>query len=229
MAGRAPVASNVRITGQPIVGSTVTMEYTYSDADGDAEGGTEFVWCRVDMTCDGLSTTRTYVLQSADVGHKLGGHVQPKSATGSPNTGVHVNPPVWPASGTIQAPTPTVVTFVESPIVMTPFNALTRAPMTYTANAPISGSPSARLEMDIHAAANGTNTDAEVWMNLYAPNGTRVFRQRCRGPSESGGCRNVSTGLDLSMYPAGTWRVEMTAERLSIGQLGFSGSIKLVL
>ncbi len=45
---RAPVVSDVVITGIPKVGETLAATYNYSDADGDANNGASFQWFRVD-------------------------------------------------------------------------------------------------------------------------------------------------------------------------------------
>ena len=43
-ANRPPVAEDLRIEGVPSVGNTLSVSYTFSDPDGDAEGATEIVW-----------------------------------------------------------------------------------------------------------------------------------------------------------------------------------------
>ena len=87
--GTAPVASNATITGSPIVGSTLTANYIYSDADGDAEGASTITWCRPGVHCN-LGTGRTYVVKPDDAGNRIEFEVKPVSATGIPNTGVGV-------------------------------------------------------------------------------------------------------------------------------------------
>jgi hypothetical protein len=116
--GRAPYVANMRITGRPTVGSTVTFEYDYTDQDGDQEGATEFDWCRSDGTC-GLSSARTYVITAEDVGHTLGGRITPKATTGTPDTGNTASVEDFPETGTIRfesAPTATGLTLSEAPV-----------------------------------------------------------------------------------------------------------------
>ena len=89
----APVASSVAFTGTEQVGETLTRTYSYSDADGDAEGVSTTQWYRAD---DGTgtneaaisgATSSTYTLVSADEGKFIRVGVVPVAATGtSPGT-----------------------------------------------------------------------------------------------------------------------------------------------
>lgn len=84
VANAAPVASNVEITGTPVVGETLTGNYTYFDADGDLESGTTFRWLKNDDEIVG-ATAQTYVVQEADAGSSIQFEVWVKAATGIQN------------------------------------------------------------------------------------------------------------------------------------------------
>jgi hypothetical protein len=91
----APVASNVAVSGTPTVGQVLTAAYTYSDADGDAEGVTTFRWFRNGTAIAG-ATSRTYTLTTADIGAMIKVEVTPVALTGtSPGTAVQ-SPTVGP-------------------------------------------------------------------------------------------------------------------------------------
>ena len=70
MPAAAPSALNVRITGTPAVGFTVTGHYAYFDPNGDPEGATLFAWLRDGVPISG-ATAQTYTLVAADSGHTL--------------------------------------------------------------------------------------------------------------------------------------------------------------
>lgn len=44
----APIAENVKISGEPIYGSTLTGEYVFVDENGDSEGESRYSWYRAD-------------------------------------------------------------------------------------------------------------------------------------------------------------------------------------
>ncbi len=88
IAGRAPTASSVTITGTTTEGQTLTGHYTYADADGDAEGTSTFRWLRSDVAIGG-ATSITYVLQAADVGTTIKFEVTPVSSV-APTAGTPV-------------------------------------------------------------------------------------------------------------------------------------------
>ncbi|HNP37028.1 MAG TPA: FG-GAP-like repeat-containing protein, partial [Woeseiaceae bacterium] len=84
-----PVASGVTISGNPAVGSPLTGNYAYSDADGDAEGGSVYRWYRYDATfcffrVAELASTRDYTPTGADQGSCLSFEVTPVSQSGPP-------------------------------------------------------------------------------------------------------------------------------------------------
>lgn len=67
-----PTATNVLISGSPVVGETLTGTYTYNDINGDPEQGTTYQWYRADDG-QGLNesvisgaTSQTYTLQGFD-------------------------------------------------------------------------------------------------------------------------------------------------------------------
>lgn len=89
--GIAPIASDLSISGTAEVGELLTVNYTYNDANGDAESGTTFRWLRAD-TAEGAyspvadATSQTYTLSDEDYGKYLKAEVTPKT-TISPTTG----------------------------------------------------------------------------------------------------------------------------------------------
>ncbi len=85
----APYASNVTISGSYTTGQTLTGNYTYTDADGNGESGSTFLWNHANNS-SGLNaaaisgaTAQTYTQQTTDVGKYLQFCVTPKSATGA--------------------------------------------------------------------------------------------------------------------------------------------------
>jgi hypothetical protein len=80
--GRVPVAGLVSITNQtssgvpPEVGHVLEVEYSFTDADGDAENGTVIEWRRGSTV---IATTNTYTIQNADVGKSITAQVTPKT------------------------------------------------------------------------------------------------------------------------------------------------------
>ena len=88
----APVASAVLITGDTAgsaaLGDSLTGNYTYSDLEGDAEGGSIYRWYRGGVPISGASLS-TYTVAAADVGSVLTFEVTPVAATGT-STGLAV-------------------------------------------------------------------------------------------------------------------------------------------
>jgi hypothetical protein len=110
-ANSAPTASNVTISGTAQVGQVLTGNYTYSDANGDAEGTSTYRWLRDGAPISG-ATARTYALVSADQGTLIRFEVTPVAVTGtSPGSPVQ-SPSVGPvaAKPPNSAPTATNVT-----------------------------------------------------------------------------------------------------------------------
>ncbi len=84
----APVASNISISGTPKVGSPLTGAYTYSDAEGDPEGASQFQWLR-DGSPIGGATGINYLLTTVDAGHAIVFQVTPVAVSGvTPGTTV---------------------------------------------------------------------------------------------------------------------------------------------
>ena len=78
----APTASSVSIGGALTVGQTLTGQYAYSDANGDAEAASTFRWLRDGVVISG-ATTNSLVVTAADVGKSLVFAVTPMAATGT--------------------------------------------------------------------------------------------------------------------------------------------------
>ena len=78
----APTASGVAITGTPAVGQQLTGDYTYTDADGDNEGASAFVWKRSSTVISG-ATALQYVLVADDVDQTLTFCVTPVASAGT--------------------------------------------------------------------------------------------------------------------------------------------------
>ena len=85
----APTASSVSITGSTYIGSTLTGNYIYGDADGDAQGSTQFQWYHNDeaeFTGSEIAipgaTSQTYQVTAADKGKHLVFRVTPAALTG---------------------------------------------------------------------------------------------------------------------------------------------------
>ncbi|MFA4818832.1 MAG: hypothetical protein WC621_03250 [Patescibacteria group bacterium] len=77
-----PVVTSVTITGNTIVGSTLTGGYTYSDVDGDLQGVSTFKWYRNNVAITG-ATTATYTLTAADLSATMKFEVTPVAQTGA--------------------------------------------------------------------------------------------------------------------------------------------------
>lgn len=84
----APTASSVAISGTAQVGQVLTGNYTYADANNDAQGISTFRWLRNGVAITG-ATARTYTLIGADQGNTIRFEVTPVS-TVAPTTGVPV-------------------------------------------------------------------------------------------------------------------------------------------
>ena len=77
-----PVANNVSIDGNPVIGETLTGDYDYNDAQGDPESGTTFRWLRGGSPIGG-ATQISYQIVQADVGQTLTFEVTPRAASGA--------------------------------------------------------------------------------------------------------------------------------------------------
>jgi hypothetical protein len=91
-ANEPPVAADVRITGSAQAGGTLTGSYTYSDADNDPEGNSQFRWYRSEDAVfdEGDSAipgaiSRNYTAQPADATKYLFFEVTPVALSGLTN------------------------------------------------------------------------------------------------------------------------------------------------
>ncbi|MGB5338085.1 MAG: hypothetical protein WBO06_03210, partial [Gammaproteobacteria bacterium] len=86
MINAAPLASAVSITdvngGNAVTGDALTGNYTYSDADFDAEGTSILRWLRDNVAIAG-AVTSTYTLLADDVDHAITFAVTPVALTGT--------------------------------------------------------------------------------------------------------------------------------------------------
>jgi hypothetical protein len=71
----APLVEKLPIGGKPIVGNTLTAQYDFQDADGDAEAGSQYQWYRFNNATDvdvalataiPSATSTSYVIAGAD-------------------------------------------------------------------------------------------------------------------------------------------------------------------
>ncbi|MGF1585125.1 MAG: Omp28-related outer membrane protein [Bacteroidales bacterium] len=85
-----PVASNVEISGSLEIGNTLTGNYTYSDAEDDPQGESQFKWYRADDengTNESVipgETELSYTLTPEDAGLYLAFEVTPVAQAGTP-------------------------------------------------------------------------------------------------------------------------------------------------
>jgi len=89
-----PIASSVSISGTAMETEVLTGNYTYSDANGDAESGTTFRWLSSSesngtYTAITGATSKSYTLQSSDIGKYIKFEVTPKNGV-APTTGTAV-------------------------------------------------------------------------------------------------------------------------------------------
>lgn len=86
----APVAADLAVTGDVVVGGALTATYAYSDGDGDVEADTRFQWYRnngPELTGSESpipgATNRTYQITEVDRGTFLSFRVTPVAAKGT--------------------------------------------------------------------------------------------------------------------------------------------------
>ncbi|MDO3411369.1 S-layer homology domain-containing protein [Saccharibacillus sp. CPCC 101409] len=83
-ANHAPTVSNVKITGNPEAGQTLTGSYAFADSDSDTEKGSTYEWYRVmeNHTPELITgaTSLTYTLTDSDVDYKIIFQVTPKDS-----------------------------------------------------------------------------------------------------------------------------------------------------
>jgi len=108
--GTAPVATNVEIVGDPLVGAALIGNYQYVDAEGDDEASSIYNWYIVDEAGTVITTLNThdnlYQPTDADAGQYLAFGAIPLS-TVAPTTGVEViSDPFGPITVADTTPTP---------------------------------------------------------------------------------------------------------------------------
>ncbi|MBK7259693.1 MAG: DNRLRE domain-containing protein [Ignavibacteriae bacterium] len=77
-----PGATNVVVSGTPVVGQMLSGGYTYADPDGDPEGVSLFRWLRNGVAIAG-ATSLSYTLSQDDAGKVLVFEVTPVAAVGA--------------------------------------------------------------------------------------------------------------------------------------------------
>ncbi|MEN8156770.1 MAG: T9SS type A sorting domain-containing protein [Bacteroidota bacterium] len=93
----APVATNLHITGSPVVGEVKTAAYQFIDINGDLEGTSEVKWYRSDddqgtnkAEITAAAGSSTYTLDAADDGKYITFTILPVSATGTASNALHL-------------------------------------------------------------------------------------------------------------------------------------------
>ncbi|WP_161793348.1 glucoamylase family protein [Cohnella kolymensis] len=89
--GKGPAASNLLIEGKPVVGETLTASYNYFSPEGLNEGDSRYRWLKSQEPNGAFepiagAVSKTYTVQSSDVGSYLKFEVTPVSVP-DPNTG----------------------------------------------------------------------------------------------------------------------------------------------
>ncbi|MDM8162218.1 hypothetical protein QUH73_20560, partial [Labilibaculum sp. K2S] len=86
----APTATSVNFTGDLFINKTLTGTYTYTDTEGETQGGTTLQWYRADDAAGTVNKTAipgavaaTYTLTAADVGKYIAYAVTPGALTGN--------------------------------------------------------------------------------------------------------------------------------------------------
>lgn len=92
----APVASNVNVTGIPVVSIPLTGSYSFSDPDNDTEWTSIYQWYRISdipepVLIEGANLI-TYQTQQADIGCQIAFSVTPIDQHGMPGTPVMSEP-----------------------------------------------------------------------------------------------------------------------------------------
>lgn len=84
----APTATDLAISGNPVVCKTLTATYSYSDNENDLESVSTFRWLKATSLTGAKTpiigeTTKTYILKAADVNNYIYFEVTPKASTGA--------------------------------------------------------------------------------------------------------------------------------------------------
>jgi len=77
-----PTATNVSIEGTPNVGQTLTLNYNFSDPDGDAEGESIIAWSTSTKELQ-RSTSKTFVIPEGYCEGTIGAWIHPKDSKGN--------------------------------------------------------------------------------------------------------------------------------------------------
>lgn len=123
---QAPVASNVSIIGDNVVGGTLTVNYSYGDTDGDLQGATTFRWLRDNVAIPG-AVSQSYIKTASDLGSMIIAEVTPVA-----KTGILVGTPVkssaiGPIINANQAPVITLFNIPQSAVENTSFGVSAKA------------------------------------------------------------------------------------------------------
>jgi uncharacterized protein YjiK len=162
-----PTASNVTISGTAEVGRVLTGNYTYSDANGDAEGTSTYRWLR-DGAEIGGAAARSYTLAAADQGAMIVFEVTPVAATGaSPGAPVQ-SAAVGPVEAPNNAPVASNVTISGTPEVA---QVLTGNYTYSDANGDIEGTSTYRW---LRAGAPITGATARTYTLVAADQGAMI-------------------------------------------------------
>lgn len=162
--GSAPTAAPVTMTGDAIVGQTLSGEYGYQDADGDTEGQSVLSWQRggVDIADQ---TGVTYALTSADLGQEVAFCVKPVALTGLEKEGsVTCATAETVEASTTPIPTVTVsnVTAPELPKVGSDIS----ASYTYESSASDADASSVYWKIGSNKQDCGTGADSECTLTI---------------------------------------------------------------
>jgi len=81
----APTATNIMITGTPEVGQTLTLNYDFSDEDGDTEGQSIIAWSTPTLELQ-RGTSTTFAIPTGYCDDTIGAWVHPVDSTGNTPT-----------------------------------------------------------------------------------------------------------------------------------------------
>ncbi|PCJ55377.1 MAG: hypothetical protein COA79_20855 [Planctomycetota bacterium] len=111
-----PTATNVTIVdengGTVELGDTLKGSYTYSDANGDAESGSEYRWLRNNFPISGANSIN-FTLTSSDIDKSITFEVSPKTVTGDPKGSAVVSSGITIGSSINNPPVASLVTITD--------------------------------------------------------------------------------------------------------------------
>jgi len=81
-ANHAPAASNISIKGTASTGNKLTLDYTFSDIDGNTEGNSIIAWSTPTKELQ-RSTSKTFIIPMGYEGTQIGAWIHPKDTRGS--------------------------------------------------------------------------------------------------------------------------------------------------